>query len=292
MEHSTFWPLDNPRDEHEYSALVEDNNVDALCILGGHPIHNQFWQYSLCNVYWLWKPDELHQLLLGLVKDLLHWLLKYMKARNVMDQFDNQFSLVPRDSSLQHFSKPIDSLKSRTWQCQKIRGMIGTMGVHCTQILDCSRNDSKTAVENASDEMIMGAVPGLCQFCLLVRQQNHSDLSIEELDNALKRYYQTNGIFRDQKMWKSGKAKVDHQFTMESHHLREHEISKIRAAMEPIVCGAEKATTMNCRHVQVHPNRAREAATSCSDADHQKVIVWFDQEIHQVTSAKCKLSDK
>jgi len=27
--------------------------------------------------------------LLGLVKDLLHWLLKYLKSRNVKDQFDN-----------------------------------------------------------------------------------------------------------------------------------------------------------------------------------------------------------
>jgi hypothetical protein len=32
-------------------------------------IRNQFWQFPLCNVYQLWQPDELHQLLPGLVKD-------------------------------------------------------------------------------------------------------------------------------------------------------------------------------------------------------------------------------
>jgi len=85
MRHSIFRPLDNPRDQPIYSELLVDNNTDALHTLGVHPIRNQFWQSPLCNVYLLWKPDELHQLLLGLVKDLLHWLLKYLKARNVKD---------------------------------------------------------------------------------------------------------------------------------------------------------------------------------------------------------------
>jgi hypothetical protein len=79
MGHSTLRPLNNSRDQHIYSELLEDNYIDALHTLAVCPICNQFWQYSLCNVYQLWQPDELHQLLLGLVKDLLHWLLKYLK---------------------------------------------------------------------------------------------------------------------------------------------------------------------------------------------------------------------
>jgi hypothetical protein len=60
-----------------------------------HAVRNQFSQFPLCNVYQLWQPDELHQLLLGLVKHFLHWLLKYLKARNVKDQFDSGFTSVP-----------------------------------------------------------------------------------------------------------------------------------------------------------------------------------------------------
>jgi len=96
MVHSTFRPLDNPRDQHVYSELLDETNNHVLHTVGVHPICNQFWQFPLCNVYRLWQPDELHQLPLGLVKDLLHWLLKYLKARNVKDQFDNQFTSVPR----------------------------------------------------------------------------------------------------------------------------------------------------------------------------------------------------
>jgi len=115
MGHSTLRPLDNSRDQHVYSELLEDNHIDALDTLGVHPICNQFWQYPLCNVHRLWEPDELHQLLLGLVKDLLHWLLKYWNGRNVKDQFDNRFTSVPRYPDLQHFHKPFDALKSGTW---------------------------------------------------------------------------------------------------------------------------------------------------------------------------------
>jgi hypothetical protein len=89
MGHSTFQPLDNSGDQHICSELLEDNNIDALHTVGVPPIRNKFWQYPLHNVYRLWQPDELHQLLLGLVKDLLHWLLKYLKARNLKRQLDN-----------------------------------------------------------------------------------------------------------------------------------------------------------------------------------------------------------
>jgi hypothetical protein len=118
--------------------LLDETNIDVLHTLGVHPLHNQFWQYPLCNVYCLWQPDALHQLLLGLVKDLLHWLLKYLKARNDKVQFDNRFTSVPRYPGLQLFSKPFDSMTSSSWHGKEIRGMIGTLAVNCAPKLDCS----------------------------------------------------------------------------------------------------------------------------------------------------------
>ena len=69
MGHSTFRPPDNPRDQHVHLDLLDETNSTVLHTLGVHPIRNKFWQYPPCNVYRLWQPDELHQLLLGLVKD-------------------------------------------------------------------------------------------------------------------------------------------------------------------------------------------------------------------------------
>jgi len=165
--------------------LLDETYIDIPHTLGVHPIRNQFWQYPLCNVYPVWQPDELHQLLLGLVKDLLHWLLKYLKARNVKYQFHNRFTSAPRYLGLQLFSIPFDSMKSGSWQGKEIRGMIRSLAVNCAPILDCCKDDGKTPAETASDEMVMGAVRALCEFSLLVSQQNHSDLSLTALDDAL-----------------------------------------------------------------------------------------------------------
>jgi len=272
MGHSTFRHLDNSRDQHIFLELLEDNHIDALHTVGVHPICNQRWQYALCNVYRLWQPDESHQLLLGLVKDLFHWLLKYLKARNVKVQFDNRFTSVPQYPGLQHFSKPFNSLKRGTWQGKEFRGMIRTLAVNCASILVCSPDDRKTAAETASDEMVMGAVRALCEFSLLVSQHNHSYLSLKALDDALKRFYQKKGIFREQKMSESAKAKLDYLVAKESHQLREQKIHKICAAMEAVVYGAEKVSTTKRRQFQVRLNRTRQAATTWSDADHQKAI--------------------
>jgi hypothetical protein len=67
--------------------------------------------------------------------------------------------------------------------------MIRTLAVNCTPILVCSKDDEKTVAETASDEMVMRVVPALCEISLLVSLQNHSDLSLTALDDALKDFY-------------------------------------------------------------------------------------------------------
>jgi hypothetical protein len=113
----------------------------------------------------------------------------------VKDQFDNLFTSVPRYPGLQLFTQLFESLKSGTGQGKEICGMIRTLAVNCAPILVCSKDDGKTAAETASDEMVMGAVRSFCAFSLLVNQQNHSDLSLAALGDALKRFYLKKGIF-------------------------------------------------------------------------------------------------
>jgi DNA-binding LacI/PurR family transcriptional regulator len=60
------------------------------------------------------------------------------------------------------------------------------LAVNCTPILDCSKNDPKTAVEAASDAMVMGVVQAFGEFSLLVSQQIHCDVTLRSLDDALR----------------------------------------------------------------------------------------------------------
>jgi hypothetical protein len=73
--------------------------------------------------------------------------------------------------------------------------MIRILAGNRADILDCSKDHGITPAETASDEMVMRAVQAFCEFSLLVRQQNHPDLSLTALDDALKRSYTKKGAF-------------------------------------------------------------------------------------------------
>jgi len=64
--------------------------------------------------------------------------------------------------------------------------MIRILAVNCAPILDCFKGDRTTLADKTFDEMVMGAVWELCEFSLLVSQQNHSDQSLTALDHSLK----------------------------------------------------------------------------------------------------------
>jgi len=66
--------------------------------------------------------------------------------------------------------------------------MIRTLAVTCAPRPLCSKDDGETGAESASDDMVMGAVRALCEFSLLVGQQNQSNLSLTALDNALMQF--------------------------------------------------------------------------------------------------------
>jgi hypothetical protein len=110
--------------------------------------------------------------------------------------------------------------------------MITTLAVKCAPILHCSQDARKTAAETSTDEMVMGAVWALCEFALLLSPQNHSDISLAAHDDALQRFYKKQGAFRDSKMSKSVKIKVDELLTTRAHHLCEQKIYNVYAAIE------------------------------------------------------------
>jgi len=62
--------------------------------------------------------------------------------------------------------------------------------------------------------------------------------------------------------------------------------------MKAVVYGAEEVSTTKQRQFQVPLKRARQAATTWSDADSLKAQERFEHVIHQVTPAKSKLLDK
>jgi len=139
--------------------------------------------------------------------------------------------------------------------------MIRILAVNFTSILDCSHDASKTAAENASNEMVMGAVQASCEFSLLVSQQNHLHRFLKAQDDALKQCYQKQCIFLELKLSKSANAKVDDQLARVFHKFCEQNILQICAAMEALLYEAEKVSVTKHRQLQVRLNIAWQAAT-------------------------------
>jgi hypothetical protein len=65
--------------------------------------------------------------------------------------------------------------------------MFRTLAVNCAPVLNCFKDNRKSVAENTSDEMVMGAVQAICEFSLLVSQQNYLDLFLKAQDYGLKR---------------------------------------------------------------------------------------------------------
>lgn len=170
--------------------------------------------------------------------------------------------------------------------------MITIQVVNYTPTLDCSQDAGETGTETACDEIVMGAGWALCEFSLPVSQQNHTELSLTALDEALKRLYKKKSDFRELKMLKSAKTKPDQLLDRESHQVQEQNIHKIRATMEIQLYGAENGTASKRSQFQVHVNRARQLATIWLDADWQWAIKRLERIFHQVTLNKPSCSTR
>ena len=168
---------------------------------------------------------------------------------------------MPRYPSLLHFSNAWDSWKNSTSQRKAMCGIIRILVLNCAPLLVSSKDDGKTAVETASDEMVMGVFQALYEFFLLVSQQNLSYLSLRALDDTLKRFYLMNGMLRDQKMLKSANAQLSNLLAMGFHQLCKQRTYKICSAIEALVYVAEKVSTTKCRQFQVCMNWARQVVT-------------------------------
>jgi len=121
--------------------------------------------------------------------------------------------------------------------------MIRTLAVSCSPILFSSKDDGKTLLETASDEVVMDDVCVSSKFCLLLSLQNHWDLFLKALDDALKQFNCSNCIFQVKKMPKSAKAKVDDLLARECQQLCKHQIRKIHAVVGVLIFGTKQVST-------------------------------------------------
>lgn len=227
-----------PRSVEEYQERLGD--VDELKQVYLQPIANLIWDYPLCNVYRLWQPDTLHQLYLGIVKDLFEWVTDYMKIRGLKAEFDARFTSVPHYPDMLRFSKPFDALKNGTWQGKEIREMLRSLGAICAPLLS-SDSPGKTSTERASDIEVMKTIRALVEFTLLSRQRAHSQISLRYLEEALKRFYRCKVVFAQQRATAARRARLEKNYCTQATEAKEAAVEKFEASLQSQIYGATTA---------------------------------------------------
>ena len=227
------------RSSVEYQDRLDDY-ADELKQVHLQPIPNLFWDYPLCDVYRLWQPDTLHQLYLGIVKDLFEWVTEYMKIRGTKAEFDARFTSVPHYPKMLRFSKPFDALKNGTWQGKEIREMLRYLGAVCAPLLS-SDAPEKTPSERASDVEVMKTIRALVEFTLLSRQRAHSSISLRYLQEALERFYLCKVVFSPQRATAARKARLERDYITQATKAKEEAMEKFEASLQSEIYGAAVA---------------------------------------------------
>jgi hypothetical protein len=256
-----------PRCPARYQEHLETNNDDELHKLHVQASYNHFWEYPLCNVYRLWQPDALHQLYLGIVKTVFNWLLDYLTARGLKEDFDTRFTGVPSYPGLARFTKTFDSLKSGSWQGKEIREMLRSLSVLCAPLLS-SDVRGKTQFEKESDIEVMKTIRALSEFCLLTSQRTHSDISLKYLDTALNSFYKCKVVFTRQRATEASRKKVETAYETQAAAKKADFIEKITRSLQ-----AEFYRTTP---------RQRNVFQARLDTERQRTAVWDLQQKAQV----------
>ena len=223
----------------EYQERLEDY-AGELKQVHLQPIPNLFWDYPLCDVYQLWQPDTLHQLYLGIVKDLFEWVTEYMRTRGMKTEFDARLTSVPHYPKMLRFSKPFDALKKGTWQGKEIREMLRSLGAVCAPLLS-SDTPEKNPTERTSDVEVMKTIRALVEFALLSRQRAHSTISLRYLQEALERFYRCKVVFSPQRASVARKACLERDYSTQATEAKEAAMERFEASLQSEIYGATAA---------------------------------------------------
>ncbi|KAG1847593.1 hypothetical protein F4604DRAFT_1975538 [Suillus subluteus] len=207
--------LDEPagcRCRHHTDVLVEEGTLDALWdeygIVGDLvPFTNDF---ARADIHELIAPDILHQLIKGTFKDhLVDWIEKYLyqmhskkDAERIMDDIDRRIAAVPAFAGLRRFPQ---GRGFKQWTGDDSKAL---MKVYLS------------AIEGYVPVDMVRTFQAFLEFCYLVRRSIITEKTLEQIQEALDRFYRHRQIFET--------LNVVSTFSLPRQHSLQHYIHLIR----------------------------------------------------------------
>lgn len=148
---------------------------------GIKPIYRPFWDdLPYANPYLAITPDILHQLYQGVLKHLVAWVIKAYGAAEI----DARCRRLPPNHNTRLFLKGISTLSKVTGQEHSDMARI-LLGL----VVDLPLPSGLSSVR------LVAAVRAILDFLYLAQYPVHSTETLDQLDDALKRFHNNKSIF-------------------------------------------------------------------------------------------------
>ncbi|KZT18176.1 hypothetical protein NEOLEDRAFT_1103767 [Neolentinus lepideus HHB14362 ss-1] len=157
--------------------------VKACTSAGIKPIQHPFWEdLPYVNIFQSITPDILHQLYQGVMKHVIGWVTKACGAHEI----DARCRRFPPNHSIRIFTKGISKLSKITGRehsqmCQLLLGMV--VDIRLPDALPTAR--------------LVRAVRAILDFCYFAQYPVHTDDTLGQLEDALRRFHANKSIFVD-----------------------------------------------------------------------------------------------
>lgn len=174
-------------DQARDAYLLADGDAHAFHLAcrqaGQKPVFHPFWEsLPLSNIFVSITPDVLHQLLQGVLKHLIAWLISAFGPAEI----DARCRSLPPNHHISIFAKGISGLRRVTGKEHKnmCRILLGL-------VMDLPVPDGHVSPR------IIAVVRALLDFLYLAQFPTHSSSSIARLEDSISRFHNNKDIFID-----------------------------------------------------------------------------------------------
>ena len=216
---------------------------------GLKPIFHPFWErLPLVNIFLSITPDILHQMLQGMVKHLIRWLVGIFGAAAI----DARYKAIPPNHKIMIFTKGIARLSrvsghEHKKMCSILLGLIVDLPIPGGQ--DSSR--------------VVKAVRALLDFLFLAQYECHTTHTLSRLQDSLSAFHDNKEVFVD--------LGVRKQFNLPKLHSLLHYTSSIRLFGTTDNYNTEQS---ECLHIDFTKDAYR--VTNHKD-EYAQMMVWLER---------------
>jgi hypothetical protein len=238
-------------DKARDAYLLADGDAHAFHLAcrdaGQKPVYHPFWEsLPFTNVFISITPDILHQLLQGVLKNLIIWLILAFGPTEI----DARCRRLPPNHHIHLFAKGISSLSRITGKEHKNMSRL-LLGL----ILDLPLPGGQVSPR------LVTAVCALLDFLFLAQFPSHTSSTLARLEESLARFHDNKDIFID--------LGICHHFNMPKIHSMIHYTPSIRLFGTTDNYNTEQTERL---HIDIAKDGYR--ASNCKD-EYSQMTTWL-----------------